>query len=158
MPPAITILCSCAACVLWPCLGGDIFRLLVLFVSYSVVLLGCVAFALCLAVSVFCWAGSISAVDVASFVQPFPFLMMNCPSLGIVMRVICIGWVFFQVRANLGTTFYQGILIFPRKISSFSLEKIEIQWENGVPKLAIKGVCCALVRVYRYKILANGKA
>jgi hypothetical protein len=29
---------------------------------------------------------------------------------------------------------------FPREISSFSLGKIEIPWENGVHKLALKGI------------------
>jgi hypothetical protein len=42
------------------------------------------------------------------------------------------------IRASLGTTFSQGIFTFPREISSFSLGKIEIPWENGVPKLALK--------------------
>jgi hypothetical protein len=43
-----------------------------------------------------------------------------------------------RVRANLGTTFSQGISIFPRKISLFFLRKIEILWKNGVSKLALK--------------------
>jgi hypothetical protein len=43
------------------------------------------------------------------------------------------------VRASLGTIFSQVISIFPREISSFSLGKIEIQWENVVPKLALIG-------------------
>jgi hypothetical protein len=34
--------------------------------------------------------------------------------------------------------FSQGISILPREISSFSLGKIGITWENGVPKLALK--------------------
>jgi hypothetical protein len=42
-------------------------------------------------------------------------------------------------RASLGTPFPQGILIFLREISSFSLEKIEIPWKNRVPKLALRG-------------------
>jgi hypothetical protein len=42
------------------------------------------------------------------------------------------------LRASLGTTFSQGISIFTREISSFSLGKIEISWENVVPKLALK--------------------
>jgi hypothetical protein len=43
-----------------------------------------------------------------------------------------------SVRASLGTPFSQGIYIFLREISSFSLGKIEISWENRVPKLALK--------------------
>jgi hypothetical protein len=42
------------------------------------------------------------------------------------------------MRASLGTLFSQGISIFPREFSSFSLGKIGIPWENGVPKLALK--------------------
>jgi hypothetical protein len=38
----------------------------------------------------------------------------------------------------LGTTFSQEISIFPREISSFSLGKIEIPWENMVSKLALR--------------------
>jgi hypothetical protein len=41
-------------------------------------------------------------------------------------------------RVSLGTLFFQAIFIFPREISSFSLGKIEIPWENGVSKLALK--------------------
>jgi hypothetical protein len=44
-----------------------------------------------------------------------------------------------KFRASLGTTFSQGISIFPREISLFSLGKIEIPWKNGVPKLAFIG-------------------
>jgi hypothetical protein len=40
--------------------------------------------------------------------------------------------------ASLGTSFPQVFFIFPREISSFSLVKIEISWENGVPNLALK--------------------
>jgi hypothetical protein len=36
-----------------------------------------------------------------------------------------------------GTSFSQGISIFPREISSFSLVKIGIPRKNGVPKLAL---------------------
>jgi hypothetical protein len=43
----------------------------------------------------------------------------------------------FSFRASLETPFPQGILIFPREISSFSFGKIRIPWENGVPKLAL---------------------
>jgi hypothetical protein len=44
-----------------------------------------------------------------------------------------------SLRANLGTTFFlfQGISIFLGEISSFSLGKIGIPWENVVPKLAL---------------------
>jgi hypothetical protein len=42
-----------------------------------------------------------------------------------------------SLRASLGTQFSQGISIFPRDISLFSLGKIVIRWENGVPKLAL---------------------
>jgi hypothetical protein len=44
------------------------------------------------------------------------------------------------LRASLGTPFYQGIFIFSREISSFSLGKIGIPWENGVSKLAFSHV------------------
>jgi hypothetical protein len=39
------------------------------------------------------------------------------------------------LRASLGTTFSQGIFISPRKNKLISYGKIEIPWENGVPKL-----------------------
>jgi hypothetical protein len=42
------------------------------------------------------------------------------------------------LRASLETLFSHGIFIFPREISSFSFGKIEIPWENGVSKLALK--------------------
>jgi hypothetical protein len=42
------------------------------------------------------------------------------------------------LRSSLGTPFFQGISIFPREISSFSLGKIRIHWENNVSKLALK--------------------
>jgi hypothetical protein len=44
-----------------------------------------------------------------------------------------------HLRASLETTFFQGIFIFPREISLFSHGKIEIPWENEVPKLALNG-------------------
>jgi hypothetical protein len=37
----------------------------------------------------------------------------------------------------LGTLFFQGISIFSREISSFSLEKIGIPSDDEVPKLAL---------------------
>jgi hypothetical protein len=37
----------------------------------------------------------------------------------------------------LGIPFFQEISIFSREISSFSFRKIEINWKNGVPKLAL---------------------
>jgi hypothetical protein len=40
----------------------------------------------------------------------------------------------------LGTLFSQMIFIFPREISSFSLGKIGIPWENDVPKLALRKI------------------
>jgi hypothetical protein len=40
----------------------------------------------------------------------------------------------------LGTLFSQGIPIFPRENELISLGKIEIPWENGVLKLALKSV------------------
>jgi hypothetical protein len=49
--------------------------------------------------------------------------------------------MFFPLRASLGTQIFQEIFIFPREISLFSLRKIEIYWENGVPKLALKHFC-----------------
>jgi hypothetical protein len=42
------------------------------------------------------------------------------------------------LRASLGTSFSHEIFIFLREISSFSLWKIGISWENVVPKLALK--------------------
>jgi hypothetical protein len=42
-----------------------------------------------------------------------------------------------QLRASLGTPFSQGISIFLWEISSFSLGKMKIPWENLVPKLAL---------------------
>jgi hypothetical protein len=42
---------------------------------------------------------------------------------------------FLPLRASLGAPFFQGISIFPREISSFSLGKIGIPSENGVSKL-----------------------
>jgi hypothetical protein len=41
------------------------------------------------------------------------------------------------LRASFVTSFFQVISIFPRKISSFSLGKIEIPWKIGVPKPAL---------------------
>jgi hypothetical protein len=38
----------------------------------------------------------------------------------------------------LGTTFSQGIFIFPRENELISHGKIEIPWKNGVIKLALK--------------------
>jgi hypothetical protein len=37
-----------------------------------------------------------------------------------------------------GTPFFQGIPIFPRKNKLISLGKIGIAWENGVFKLALR--------------------
>jgi hypothetical protein len=37
----------------------------------------------------------------------------------------------------LGTPFFQVFFIFPREISSFSLGKLKIPWENGGAKLAL---------------------
>jgi hypothetical protein len=42
------------------------------------------------------------------------------------------------LRASLGTLFSHKIFIFAREISSFSLGKIGIPWENVVTKLALK--------------------
>jgi hypothetical protein len=56
-------------------------------------------------------------------------------------HMICI-WFYPQNRvwhrASLATIFLQGISIFPREISLFSLGKIEIPWKNKVVKLALK--------------------
>jgi hypothetical protein len=55
------------------------------------------------------------------------------------------GGVRLLFRASLGTPFSQGITIFPREISSFSLGKFEIPWKNSVPKLALRvrlGLSC----------------
>jgi hypothetical protein len=41
------------------------------------------------------------------------------------------------LRASLGSPIFQGNFIFWREISSFFCWKIEIFWENGVPKLAL---------------------
>jgi hypothetical protein len=46
----------------------------------------------------------------------------------------------YSFSLSLGTPFSQGISILPREISSFSLWKIGIPWENGVPKLALTGI------------------
>jgi hypothetical protein len=46
----------------------------------------------------------------------------------------------YSFSLSLGTPFFQGIPIFSREISLFSLGKIEISWENGVPKLALTGI------------------
>jgi hypothetical protein len=60
---------------------------------------------------------------------------MHCP-----LSTICQELV--PLRASLATPFFQGIPIFPREISSFSLGKIGgkigIPWENGVAKLALR--------------------
>jgi|SRR5688572_27748796 hypothetical protein len=52
-----------------------------------------------------------------------------------------INWETYSLRTSLGTSFSQlfsqGIFIFPREISSFSHEKIEIPWKNEVPKLVL---------------------
>jgi hypothetical protein len=45
--------------------------------------------------------------------------------------------VLILVRASLGTPFSKGIQIFPRENELISLGKMEISWENGVPKLAL---------------------
>jgi hypothetical protein len=47
-------------------------------------------------------------------------------------------------RASLETPFFQGIYIFARKNKLISHRKMEIYWENGVPKLALRGfkACC----------------
>jgi hypothetical protein len=50
-----------------------------------------------------------------------------------------------MLRASLGTPFTHGIFIFPMEISSFSLGKIRIPWENVVPKLALRGIFCPLM-------------
>jgi hypothetical protein len=42
------------------------------------------------------------------------------------------------LRPSLETTFSHGIFIFPREISLFSLEKIEIPWKNVISKLIQK--------------------
>jgi hypothetical protein len=39
--------------------------------------------------------------------------------------------------ASLETLLYQGISIFPRENELISLVKMEIPWENKVPKLAL---------------------
>jgi hypothetical protein len=41
------------------------------------------------------------------------------------------------LRVSLGTTFSQGIPIFPRENELISLRKMKIPWENGVTKLAL---------------------
>jgi hypothetical protein len=43
----------------------------------------------------------------------------------------------FTFRASLETPFSQGISSFPWEISSFSLGKMKIPWENVVPKLTL---------------------
>jgi hypothetical protein len=44
---------------------------------------------------------------------------------------------FFPFRVSLGTIFSHRISIFPRENELISLGKIEIPWENVVPKLAL---------------------
>jgi hypothetical protein len=44
-----------------------------------------------------------------------------------------------RFSASLGTIFSQGIPIFPRENELISLGKMKIPWENGVPKLALRG-------------------
>jgi hypothetical protein len=43
----------------------------------------------------------------------------------------------YTLRARLGNSFSQGVFIFPREISSFSLGKMKIPWKNEVPKLVL---------------------
>jgi hypothetical protein len=45
---------------------------------------------------------------------------------------------FFLFRASLETLFSRGFFVFSREISSFSLGKLEIPWENSVAKLALR--------------------
>jgi hypothetical protein len=45
-----------------------------------------------------------------------------------------------KLKASLWTIFFQEIFLFQREISSFSYGKIEILWQNLVPKLALKAL------------------
>jgi hypothetical protein len=49
---------------------------------------------------------------------------------------------FSLLRVSLGTPFSQWIFILPREISSFSLGKIGIPWENGVSKSSPNKLSC----------------
>lgn len=62
-----------------------------------------------------------------------------------------------HLRASLGTTFSQGISILPKKISSFSLRKIEIPWENVVPKLALSVIKKCTVENFSASIFSAGR-
>jgi hypothetical protein len=57
-------------------------------------------------------------------------------------------WKHWQFRASLVTPFSQGIYIFPREISSFSLGKIKIPGKNGVPKLVLNSFYISLIPVW----------
>jgi hypothetical protein len=48
------------------------------------------------------------------------------------------------LRTSLGTQFSHGIFIFPRENELISLGKIEISWENRIPKLAlnVRNITC----------------
>jgi hypothetical protein len=56
----------------------------------------------------------------------------------------------YILRVSLGTPFSRGIPIFPSKISSFSIRKIEIPSENDVPRLALNKIqgryICAVIK------------
>jgi hypothetical protein len=52
----------------------------------------------------------------------------------------------------LETQFSQGISIFPWEISSFSLGKMKIPWENVVPKLALKRILYPYQQNYLFYI------
>jgi hypothetical protein len=45
-----------------------------------------------------------------------------------------------HLRGSLGTSFSQGIPIFPRENKLIFFGKFKIPWENGVPKLALKEI------------------
>jgi hypothetical protein len=53
-----------------------------------------------------------------------------------------------SLRVSLGIPFFQGILIFPRKISSYSLEKIGIPSSQTNPKRGIHGDFSPLGPIY----------
>jgi hypothetical protein len=70
----------------------------------------------------------------------FIYLLLDIHFFRCILSVY-IGNIYIQkeLRVSLETQFSQGIFIFPREISSFSFGKIEIPWENSVPKLVLKG-------------------
>jgi hypothetical protein len=66
-------------------------------------------------------------------------LKMTSTFRGVAYRYIYPPYKKLLVGASFGTPLFQVIFIFSREISSFSLGKIGIPWENRAPKLALRG-------------------